>query len=114
MSTSGLSACIARIRAHPKVSALAYTYLDEALINDAAQRGRTDGANNVKVAKPLHGMVFNAKACIDVCGWITHAGSAALLDRSPAEADATLVAVLRENGACLLGQTNMTEFAYGA
>ena len=114
MSTSGLSACIARIREHPKAAALAYTYLDEALVSKGPQSRQSDHVPHVKVPGPLLGLVCNVKACVDVKGWTTHAGSAAFLNRSPAQHDAALVAVLRESGAWLLGQTNMTEFAYGA
>lgn len=63
---------------------------------------------------PLAGDVVTAKACFDVAGWTTHAGSAVLADAPPAETDAPMVRALRSAGAILLAQTNMTEFAYGA
>lgn len=63
---------------------------------------------------PLAGEVLTVKACFDVAGWTTHAGSAVLADHPPAAADAPMVAALRSAGAILLAQTNMTEFAYGA
>lgn len=63
---------------------------------------------------PIAGDVLTVKACFDVAGWTTHAGSAVLADAPPAEADAPMVRALRSAGAILLAQTNMTEFAYGA
>lgn len=54
------------------------------------------------------------KACIDVQGWVTHAGSPVLSDAAPAQTDAPLVAALRRSGTVITLQTNMTEFAYGA
>ncbi len=63
---------------------------------------------------PIAGDVLTVKACFDVAGWTTHAGSAVLADAPPAEADAPMVSALRSAGAILLAQTNMTEFAYGA
>ena len=63
---------------------------------------------------PLAGEVVVVKACFDVAGWTTHAGSAVLAGAAPADVDAPLVAALRSAGAIVLAQTNMTEFAYGA
>ncbi len=68
----------------------------------------------IDTSLPLAGEVLTVKACFDVAGWTTHAGSAVLADAAPAEADAPMVALLRTVGATLLAQTNMTEFAYGA
>ena len=45
------------------------------------------------------------KACFDVAGWTTHAGSAVLADAPPAAADAPMVAALRRAGTILLAQT---------
>jgi amidase/aspartyl-tRNA(Asn)/glutamyl-tRNA(Gln) amidotransferase subunit A len=59
-------------------------------------------------------MTLTVKACFDVAGWVTHAGSRVLADEAAATADAPVVSALREAGAVLLAQTNMTEFAYGA
>ncbi|MEP7112650.1 MAG: amidase family protein, partial [Ilumatobacteraceae bacterium] len=62
----------------------------------------------------LAGEVLSVKACFDVAGWTTHAGSSVLADAPAATADAPMVTALRSAGAILLAQTNMTEFAYGA
>lgn len=63
-------------------------------------------------APPLAGCALSVKACVDVAGWVTHAGSRVLADAAPAAADAPVVAALRDAGAVVLAQTNMTEFAY--
>jgi aspartyl-tRNA(Asn)/glutamyl-tRNA(Gln) amidotransferase subunit A len=71
-------------------------------------------AATVDTSLPLAGQVLTVKACFDVAGWTTHAGSAVLADAPAASADAPMVTALRSAGAILLAQTNMTEFAYGA
>ena len=78
---------------------------DDAALADAAR---------IDPTLPLAGEVLTVKACFDVAGWTTHAGSAVLADAPPAVADAPLVGALRSAGAIVLAQTNMTEFAYGA
>ena len=75
----------------------------------SARRGRS-----CDTTLPLAGEVLTVKACFDVAGWTTHAGSAVLAGAPPAVADAPIVAALRSAGAILLAQSNMTEFAYGA
>ena len=63
---------------------------------------------------PLAGATLGVKACFDVAGWVTHAGSRVLAGALPAWRDAAIVQALRHAGATLLAQNNMTEFAYGA
>ena len=63
---------------------------------------------------PLAGATLGVKACFDVAGWVTHAGSRVLAGEPPAPRDAAIVQALRHAGAALLAQNNMTEFAYGA
>jgi Asp-tRNA(Asn)/Glu-tRNA(Gln) amidotransferase A subunit family amidase len=60
----------------------------------------------------LFGLTMSVKACVDVAGWVTHAGSRALADAAPASHDAPIVASLRAAGALVVAQTNMTEFAF--
>lgn len=62
----------------------------------------------------LAGLVLSVKANVDVIGWTTSAGSRVLETEAVAQEDAPLVAALRANGAIILAQTNMVEFAYGA
>ena len=85
-------------------TAFVATRFDEAIADAAV----------VDPSLPLAGEVVVVKACFDVAGWTTHAGSAVLADATPAVVDAPLVAALRSAGAIVLAQTNMTEFAYGA
>jgi aspartyl-tRNA(Asn)/glutamyl-tRNA(Gln) amidotransferase subunit A len=98
--------CIERATAEAEAMATAFLARrdDEALAEAAV----------VDPTLPLAGEVVVVKACFDVAGWTTHAGSAVLADAAPAEVDAPLVASLRSAGAIVLAQTNMTEFAYGA
>lgn len=64
-----------------------------------------------KVRGPLHGIPVVVKANIDVEGMATTAG-ARLLENMIAPEDSTVVSQLKEAGAVILGQTNMSEFAY--
>jgi aspartyl-tRNA(Asn)/glutamyl-tRNA(Gln) amidotransferase subunit A len=58
------------------------------------------------------GIPVSIKDLFDIKGQVTRAGSRALEDSAPAEADATVVARLRRAGFVVIGRTNMTEFAY--
>src|ERR1700761_4586312 len=58
------------------------------------------------------GIPISIKDLFDIKGQVTRAGSRALDDSPPAEADAPVVARLRKAGFILIGRTNMTEFAY--
>jgi aspartyl-tRNA(Asn)/glutamyl-tRNA(Gln) amidotransferase subunit A len=67
----------------------------------------------VKAApSPYAGIPVSIKDLFDIKGQVTRAGSRALEDSAPAEADATVVARLRRAGFVVIGRTNMTEFAY--
>ena len=80
-----------------------------------AEASRLDSASQDRFdTLPLAGLTLAVKACFDVTGWVTHAGSRVLARDEPADADAPLVSLLRSAGAVLIAQTNMTEFAYGA
>jgi aspartyl-tRNA(Asn)/glutamyl-tRNA(Gln) amidotransferase subunit A len=61
---------------------------------------------------PIAGLPVSVKDLFDIEGEITLAGSVALRDTAPAQADATVIARLRSAGAAVVGKTNMTEFAY--
>src|SRR3954468_4032531 len=58
------------------------------------------------------GIPISVKDLFDIRGQVTRAGSRALEDSPPAEADAPVVARLRGAGFVVIGRTNMTEFAY--
>jgi aspartyl-tRNA(Asn)/glutamyl-tRNA(Gln) amidotransferase subunit A len=59
---------------------------------------------------PLHGIPIGVKDIIDVAGLPTRSGSP-LTNSAPVQADAPVVAALREAGAVILGKTVTTEFA---
>ena len=61
---------------------------------------------------PFAGIPVSVKDLFDIRGQVTRAGSRALEDSAPAEADAPVVARLRRAGFIVIGRTNMTEFAY--
>lgn len=60
---------------------------------------------------PLHGIPIGIKDIVDVAGYVTGAGSEFWSRQPPREADAPLVARLREAGAVILGKTVTTQFA---
>ncbi len=62
---------------------------------------------------PLHGVPYGMKDVIDTAGVPTTWGSLLFKERVPAE-DATIVEMLREAGAVLLGKTATAELAHGA
>lgn len=108
-----LSTCTERIRQFPDQARVALLHVDE----EGATKQALALASRHQMgygAGPLAGLVCSVKACLDVEGWLCHAGSAALQHADPAPHDAPVVAALRSAGAVLLAQTNMTEFAYGA
>ena len=76
---------------------------------DASDMRRKHGL----VPSPLAGIPVSIKDLADIQGEVTKAGSTALSDRPPAQADAAAVARLRAAGAIIVGRTNMVEFAFG-
>ncbi len=106
-----VKACLARIDANPHAASLALTHLDP---DGALRHARTLDQMLDAAPGTLAGEVCSVKACFEVAGWVTHAGSRALTNAAPARKDAAAVARLRAQGAVVLAQTNMTEFAYGA
>jgi aspartyl-tRNA(Asn)/glutamyl-tRNA(Gln) amidotransferase subunit A len=75
---------------------------------DAMDRLRKAGAAPSRFA----GIPVSIKDLFDIKGQVTRAGSRALEDSAPAEADAPAVMRLRRAGFVVIGRTNMTEFAY--
>lgn len=75
---------------------------------DAMDRLRKAGAAPSRFA----GIPVSIKDLFDIKGQVTRAGSRALDDSAPAEADAPVVARLRRAGFVVIGRTNMTEFAF--
>lgn len=73
---------------------------------DADNRARTEDL-------PLRGVMLAVKDNIDVSGFATTAGTAALAGHLPRD-DAPAVGCLRQAGAVIVGKANMHELAYGA
>jgi amidase len=59
------------------------------------------------------GLRVGVKDSIDIAGYPTRAGSAALADAAPAARHAAIVRALLEGGCRIVGKTNMHELAYG-
>src|SRR6202048_1774180 len=103
--------CLARIADPSGEGARAFIHVDAEAAIEAAEA--MDRLREVKAApSPYAGIPVSIKDLFDIRGQVTRAGSRALADSAPAEADATVVARLRRAGFVVIGRTNMTEFAY--
>src|SRR5258705_6152356 len=72
-----------------------------------------DGLREVNAApSPFAGIPISIKDLFDIKGQVTRAGSRALDDSPPAEADAPAVAPLRRAGFILIRRTKMSEIAH--
>lgn len=100
---------LARIRAvDPKINSMIELNPDAIAI--ARQRDRERRLKNVK--GPLHGIPVVIKDNIDTADKMkTTAGSLALIDAPAPSRDAFIVERLREEGAVILGKTNLSEWA---
>ncbi len=104
-----LLSCLERIEARqPEIRAWVRLYSEEAL--ETARRQDRDSPGG-RWRGPLHGIPLGIKDIIDVQGMETKAGSEAY-DGGEAEADAPVVAALRDAGAIVLGKTVTTPFAF--
>jgi Asp-tRNA(Asn)/Glu-tRNA(Gln) amidotransferase A subunit family amidase len=104
-----LERCLDRIEEwEPRVRAWVVVDRDGALAQARALDEELAAGN---VRGPLHGIPIGVKDIIDVAGLPTAAGFRPWKDRI-AEADAPLVARLREAGAVILGKTVTTQFAW--
>src|SRR6201982_2705762 len=85
-------------------------------VDKDAARAAVDAMDRLRKANAapsrFAGIPVSIKDLFDIKGQVTRAGSRALEDSAPAEADATVVARLRRAGFIVIGRTNMTEFAY--
>ncbi|KRQ99400.1 amidase [Bradyrhizobium valentinum] len=103
--------CLAKIADPAGEGARAFIHVDK----DAAIAA-ADAMDHLRKARaapsPYAGVPVSIKDLFDIKGQVTRAGSRALEDSAPAEADATVVARLRRAGFIVIGRTNMTEFAY--
>jgi aspartyl-tRNA(Asn)/glutamyl-tRNA(Gln) amidotransferase subunit A len=103
--------CLARIADSSGEGARAFIHVDAEAAIEAAEA--MDRLREVKAApSPFAGIPISIKDLFDIKGQVTRAGSRALEDSAPAEADAPVVARLRRAGFVVIGRTNMTEFAY--
>jgi aspartyl-tRNA(Asn)/glutamyl-tRNA(Gln) amidotransferase subunit A len=103
--------CLARIADASGEGTRTFIHVDAEAAIEAAEA--MDRLREVKAApSPYAGIPVSIKDLFDIKGQVTRAGSRALEDSAPAEADATAVARLRRAGFIVIGRTNMTEFAY--
>src|SRR5262245_56331316 len=103
--------CIARIADPAGEGQRAFIHVDKAASLAAADA--MDGLRKANAAPSrFAGITVSIKDLFDIKGQVTRAGSRALDDSAPAEADAPVVARLRRAGFVVIGRTNMTEFAY--
>jgi aspartyl-tRNA(Asn)/glutamyl-tRNA(Gln) amidotransferase subunit A len=103
--------CLARIADTSGEGARAFLHVDAEAAIEAAEA--MDRLRKVKVAPSRYaGIPISIKDLFDIKGQVTRAGSRALDDSPPADADAPAVARLRRAGFVVIGRTNMTEFAY--
>ncbi|MGJ4929601.1 amidase [Bradyrhizobium sp. HKCCYLS2038] len=103
--------CLARIADPSGEGQRAFIHVDKEAALAAA-----DGMDALRkanaVPSPFAGIPVSIKDLFDIKGQVTRAGSRALEDSAPADADAPVVARLRRAGFVVIGRTNMTEFAY--
>jgi aspartyl-tRNA(Asn)/glutamyl-tRNA(Gln) amidotransferase subunit A len=103
--------CLARIADPAGEGARTFIHVDrEAALAAADAMDRLRKAN--AAPSPFAGIPVSIKDLFDIKGQVTRAGSRALEDSAPAEADAPVVERLRRAGFIVIGRTNMTEFAY--
>jgi aspartyl-tRNA(Asn)/glutamyl-tRNA(Gln) amidotransferase subunit A len=103
--------CLARIADTSGEGARAFLHVDAEAAIEAAEA--MDRLREVKAAPSRYaGIPISIKDLFDIKGQVTRAGSRALDDSAPADADAPAVARLRRAGFVVIGRTNMTEFAY--
>ena len=103
-----VQACLDRIaETEPTVGAWAHLNPEHAL--DQARSADAARAQDLAVG-PLHGLPVGIKDIIDTADFPTENGTVLQSGRAP-DADATLVSLLREAGAVILGKTVTTELA---
>ena len=106
-----VDSCLARIADVSGEGARAFIHVDAEAAIEAAEA--MDRLREVKAAPSrFAGIPVSIKDLFDIRGQVTRAGSRALDDSAPADADAIVVARLRRAGFIVIGRTNMTEFAY--
>jgi aspartyl-tRNA(Asn)/glutamyl-tRNA(Gln) amidotransferase subunit A len=103
--------CLAKIADPAGEGQRAFLHVDKDAALDAA-----DAMDRLRKANAapsrFAGIPVSIKDLFDIKGQVSRAGSRALEDSAPAEADAPVVARLRRAGFIVIGRTNMTEFAF--
>jgi aspartyl-tRNA(Asn)/glutamyl-tRNA(Gln) amidotransferase subunit A len=103
--------CLARIADPSGEGVRTFIHVDKQAAVETAEA--VDRLRKVKAApSPYAGIPVSVKDLFDIEGQVTRAGSRALEDSAPADADAPVVTRLRRAGFIVIGRTNMTEFAY--
>src|ERR1700692_2537186 len=103
--------CLAKIADPSGEGERTFIHVDREAAIAAAEA--VDQLRKVKAAPSrFAGIPVSIKDLFDIKGQVTRAGSRALEDSAPADADAPVVARLRRAGFIVIGRTNMTEFAY--
>src|ERR1700749_3300986 len=103
--------CLAKIADKSGEGGRAFIHVDVEAAIEAAKA--MDRLREVRAAPSrFAGIPISIKDLFDIRGQVTRAGSRALEDSAPAEADAPVVARLRQAGFIVIGRTNMTEFAF--
>jgi aspartyl-tRNA(Asn)/glutamyl-tRNA(Gln) amidotransferase subunit A len=103
--------CLAKIAATSGEGMRTFIHVDAEAAIEAAEA--MDRLREVNAAPSRYaGIPVSIKDLFDIKGQVTRAGSRALEDSAPAEADASVVARLRRAGFVVIGRTNMTEFAF--
>ena len=106
-----VDSCLERIADASGEGQRTFIHVDAEAAIEAAEA--MDRLREIKAApSPYAGIPVSIKDLFDIRGQVTRAGSRALEDSAPAEADAAVVARLRGAGFVVIGRTNMTEFAY--
>jgi aspartyl-tRNA(Asn)/glutamyl-tRNA(Gln) amidotransferase subunit A len=106
-----VDSCLERIADASGEGQRTFIHVDAEAAIEAAEA--MDRLREIKAApSPFAGIPVSIKDLFDIQGQVTRAGSRALEDSAPAEADAAAVARLRRAGFVVIGRTNMTEFAY--
>jgi aspartyl-tRNA(Asn)/glutamyl-tRNA(Gln) amidotransferase subunit A len=103
--------CLVRIADPDGEGARVFIHVDtKAAIEAAEAMDRLREAN--AAPSPYAGIPLSIKDLFDIKGQVTRAGSRALEDSAPADADAPAVVRLRRAGFVVIGRSNMTEFAF--
>jgi aspartyl-tRNA(Asn)/glutamyl-tRNA(Gln) amidotransferase subunit A len=103
--------CLAKIADTSGEGMRTFIHVDAEAAIEAAEA--MDRLREVNAAPSRYaGIPVSIKDLFDIKGQVTRAGSRALEDSAPAEADASVVARLRRAGFVVIGRTNMTEFAF--